>query len=97
MTAVYEWLTNQWQTLNQIQQCQGAYLFYQANLELGDFAAALAAATNLVQIAGSPPNQEWLATAWASQGEALEQLSRTDEAIAAYRENLTNAPAKQQR
>ena len=97
VTVVYEWLTNQWQTLNQIQQCQGAYLFYQANLELGDFATALAAATSLVQIAGSPPNQEWLATAWASQGEALEQLSRTDEAIAAYRENLTNAPVKQKR
>ena len=63
--AVYERLTNQWQTLNQVQQCEGAYLFYRAKMELGDFAAALAAATNLVQIAGSPTNQDWLATGWA--------------------------------
>jgi TolA-binding protein len=97
VVAVYELLANQWQTLNQVQQCQGAYLFYRAKMELGDFAAALAAATNLVQIASLPTNQVWLATAWSSQGAALEQLNRPDEAIAAYRENLTNAPAQQKR
>ena len=74
--AVYERLTNQWPTLNQVQQCEGDYLFYRAKMELGDFAAALAAATNLVQIAGSPTNQEWLATGWASQGAALKQMDR---------------------
>jgi outer membrane protein assembly factor BamD (BamD/ComL family) len=98
VVAIYDSLTNQWQTLNQSQQCQGAYLYYLAKMELGDFAAALAAATNLVQIAGTPANQEWLATARASQGKALEKLSWRDEAIAAYGENLTtNAPVTQRR
>src|SRR5208282_9261 len=40
VVAVYEWLTKQWQTLNQEQQCQGTYLFYLAKMEQGDFAAA---------------------------------------------------------
>ena len=98
VAAVYELLTNHWQTLNQVQQCQGTYLFYQAKLELGDFDAALAAATNLVQIASSPTNQEWLAAGWTSQGKVLEQLGRTDDAIAAYRPNLAaNAPEMQKR
>ncbi|MGA2854431.1 MAG: tetratricopeptide repeat protein, partial [Verrucomicrobiota bacterium] len=96
--VVYERLTDQRKALNQIQQCQGTHLFYQAEVGLGDFDAALAATTNLVRIAGSPTNQEWLATAWASQGAALEQLGRTNEAIAAYRENLTtNAPVMRRR
>ena len=98
VVAVHDSLTNQWQTLNQGQQCQAAYLYYLAKMELGDFAAALAAATNLVQIAGAPANQDWLATARASQGEALERLSRMNDAIAAYGENLTtNAPVTQRR
>jgi outer membrane protein assembly factor BamD (BamD/ComL family) len=98
VVAIYDSLTNQWQTLNQGRQCQGVYLYYLAKMELGDFAAALAAATNLVQIAGTPANQDWLATAWASQGKALEKLSQRDEAIAAYQENLTtNAPVTQRR
>ena len=63
VVAVHDSLANQWQTLNQGQQCQGAYLYYLAKMGLGDFAAALAAATNLVQIAGTPANQDWLATA----------------------------------
>jgi TolA-binding protein len=95
--AVYELLTNQWQTLNQGQQCQGAYLYYLAKMELGDFAAALAASTNLVQIAGTSTNRYWLGTAWASQGMALEKMDRVPEAILAWRNNLTNAPAEQQR
>jgi TolA-binding protein len=94
--AVYERLTNQWQSLNQVQQCEGDYLFCRAKMELGDFAAALAAATNLVQIASSPTNREWLATGWSSQGAALQQLDQLKEAIQAWRNNLTNAPAKQQ-
>ena len=65
-------------------------------MELGDFAAALAAATNLVQIAGSPTNQEWLATGWSSQGAALQQMDRLPDAVQAWQNNLTNAPAKQQ-
>jgi TolA-binding protein len=97
VVAVYELLTNQWQTLNQVQQCQGTYLFYQAKMELGDLAAALASATNLVQIASSPTNQDWLARAWASQGAVLEQMILLPEAIQAWRNNLTNAPVKQKR
>ena len=97
VSAVYEWLTNQWQTLNQGQQCQGTYLYYLGKMGAGDFAAALAASTNLAQIAGSPTNQEWLATAWASQGAALEQMDRLPEAIQAWQKNLTNAPVTQKR
>ncbi|HEX7617121.1 MAG TPA: tetratricopeptide repeat protein, partial [Verrucomicrobiae bacterium] len=96
VVAVYELLTNQWQTLNQVQQCQGVYLLYRAKMEQDDFAAALAAATSLVQIASSPTNQEWLAAGRTSQGKVLEQLGRTDDAIAAYRPNLAaNAPVMQ--
>ncbi len=94
--AVYERLTHQWPALNQIQQCEGAYNFYRATMELGDFAAALAAATNLVRMAGSPTNQEWLATGWSAQGAALQQLNRLPDAIQAWENNLTNAPVKQE-
>ena len=97
VAAVYELLANQRQTLNQGQQFQGAYLYYLAKMEQGDFAAALAASTNLAQIAGSPMNQEWLATAWASQGAALEQMDRLPEAIQTWQKNLTNAPVAQKR
>jgi TolA-binding protein len=94
--AVYERLTNQWPTLNQVQQCEGDYLLYRAKMELGDFAAALAAATNLVRIASSPTNQEWLATGWSAQGAALKQMDHLPEAIQAWRNNLTNAPEAQE-
>ncbi len=76
--AVYEHLTNHWQTLNQNQQCQATYLRYRAKMELGDLAAAMAAATNLVQIAGTPTNQDWLAAGWSAQGAALEQMNRPE-------------------
>ncbi len=97
VSAVYEWLTNRWETLNQGQQYQGTYLFYLAKMEAGDFGAALSAATDLVQIAGSPGNQDWLATAWASRGAVLEKMDRLPEAIQAWQENLTNAPVMQKR
>ena len=97
VVAVHDSLTNQWQTLDQGRQCQGAYLYYLAKMELGDFAAALAAATSLVQIAGTPLNQDWLATAWVSQGAALKQMGRLPDAVRAWQNNLTNAPAKQKR
>ena len=97
VVAAYELLTNQWQTLNQVQQCQGAYLFYLAKMGLGDYPAALAAATNLVQVASSPANQDWLATGWASQGAALKQMGRLPDAVQAWQNNLTNAPVEQKR
>src|SRR5665213_1969200 len=97
VTAVYELLTNQWQTLTPEQQSQATYLLYLAKSEAGDFVAALTAATNLVQIARSPTNQAWLATAWASQGAALKSLGRTNEALAAYQQNLApGVPQKKQ-
>jgi TolA-binding protein len=98
VAAVYQWLTNHWQTLNQEQRCQSTHLFYLATMEMGDFAAALAATTNLARIAGSPTNLDWLAAAWAAQGATLERLSRMDDAIAAYGQNLaTNAPVARRR
>ncbi len=99
VSAAYGWLTNEWQMLNQKQKCQGTYLFYRAKMAAGDFAAALAVATNLVQIASSPTNQEWLATGWTSQGAALQQMDRLrlPEAIQAWRNNLTNAPVARER
>jgi TolA-binding protein len=97
VVAVYQSLTNhQWQKLNQEQQSQGTYLFYRAEMETGDFAAALAAASSLVQIAGSPTNQHWLAVAWGSQGAALKQMDRLPDALRAWQNNLANAPAQQE-
>jgi len=97
VVAVYELLTNQWPALNPNQRCQCTYLFCQAKRGLGDFAGALAAATNLVQLAGSPANADWLAAAWASQGATLEQLDHLPDAVQAWRNNLTNAPVEQER
>jgi TolA-binding protein len=94
--AVYNLLTNEWQTLNQTQQWQATYLFYMANTN-GDLPAALGITANLLQIAGSPTNQEWLATAWASRATVLERMNRLPEAIGAWQQNLINAPAEQQR
>jgi outer membrane protein assembly factor BamD (BamD/ComL family) len=96
--AVYALLTNQWQSLDQDQQCQAAYLDHLAGMELGNYAVALAAATNLVQIARTPTNQDWLATAWAAQGAALKSLGRTNGAVQAYEQNLSaGVPEKDQR
>ena len=98
VAAIYDRLTNQWPTLNQVQRCQSIYLVYQAKMAQGDFAAALTAASNLVQIASAPTNQDWLATGWASQAETLERMGRSDDAIAAYQPNLaTNTPVMQKR
>jgi outer membrane protein assembly factor BamD (BamD/ComL family) len=95
--AMYAVLTNQWAALDQNQQCQAAYLDHLASMELGDYAGALAAATNLVQIARTPARQDWLATAWAAQGAALKPLGRTNEALLAYGQNLLpGVPEKDQ-
>ena len=95
---VYSWLTNQWSSLSQVQQCQATYLGHLASLESGDFAGALAAATNLVQAARSPPNPYWLAAGWAAQGAALKSLGRTNDVLLAYQQNLSpGTPAKNQR
>jgi len=97
VAAVYERLTNQWPALNPEQQCQATYLLYRAQMERGDYAAALEAATHLVQVAGASQDRHWLAVAWASQGAVLETMDRLPEAIQAWRNNLTNAPVTQER
>lgn len=74
-----------------------ALLFYRVKIAAGQPEAALAVATNFLQIARRETNADWIAEGVALQAGALEKLGRVNEAIAAYRENLTNAPAEQQR
>jgi TolA-binding protein len=76
---------------------QGALLFYQVKIAAGETDAALAVTTNLLQIARLEKNNEWIAEGTALRAGALEKLGRADEAIAAYQENLTNAPVERQR
>lgn len=97
VAAVYRQLTNHWQLLGPEQQCRSLHLLYQSKMELGDFAAAAATATNLVHAASSPANRYWLAMGWSSQGAALEKMDRLKDAIQAWSNNLTNAPLAQQR
>jgi TolA-binding protein len=76
---------------------QRAYLLCQVKLAAGDLHAALAVTTNLLQIAPSEKD-DWRAESRALRAEALEKLSRTNEAITVYQENLTkNVPEEQQR
>lgn len=72
-------------------------LLYQAGLAAGKTDAALAVTTNLLQIAQLGTNDGWRSEGMALRAEALEKLGRTNEALAAYQENLTNAPAERQR
>ena len=77
---------------------QWASLLYQNRSAAGDLDAALAATTNLMQIAQLANDAERLAEGVALHAEALEKSGRPDDAIAAYRENLTtNAPVELQR
>jgi len=88
------------QTLPPQLDWQRSYLLYQVKLAAGDTNAALAAATNLVQIAGlaSDDNLRNLrAESVSLQADILEKLGRVAEAEAAYQQNLTtNAPVEQQ-
>jgi outer membrane protein assembly factor BamD (BamD/ComL family) len=76
---------------------QGALLLYQVKLAAGETHAALAVTTNLLQIARLEKNNDWIAEGVALQAGALEKLERPTEAIAAYQENLANAPVEWQR
>lgn len=76
---------------------QLAYLAYQVKLAMGDTNAALAAATNLLQIARSGMDETLRGESVALHAGLLEQSGLTAEALDAYRENLTNAPAERQR
>jgi TolA-binding protein len=76
---------------------QCALLFYQLKLAAGETDAALAVTTNLLQTARLEKNNDWIAESTSLRAGALEKLGRADEAIAAYQENLTNAPVERQR
>ena len=76
---------------------QCALLLYQVKFAAGETEAALAATTNLLQIARLENNADWIAEGVALQAGALEKLGRATEAIAVYQENLTNAPGERQR
>jgi TolA-binding protein len=76
---------------------QRAYLLYQVKLAAGDPDAALAITTNLIQIARLEKSDVLRAESVALRAGMLEQLGLKTEALAAYQENLTNAPVEQQR
>jgi TolA-binding protein len=77
---------------------QRAYLLYQIKLASGDLDAALAATTNLLQIAQLEKSGDLTAESVAAHAEVLERMGRVTEAMAAYQENLkTNVPVQMQR
>ncbi len=76
---------------------QLAYLIYQVKLATGDTNAALAATTNLLQIARLGNDVFLRGESVALHADLLEQIGSKAEALDAYRENLTNAPVEWQR
>jgi TolA-binding protein len=76
---------------------QCGLLLYQVKVAANEADAALAVTTNLLQIAQLKTNDVWRAEGMALRAGALEQLGRTNDAIAAYQENVTGAPPDQQR
>ena len=94
--AVLESLNSQ--TLKPQLDWQRAYLLHQVKLAAGDTNAALAATTNLVQIARSEKDDVLQAEGVALRAHVLEQLGQKSGAIAAYGEILKlNAPVERQR
>jgi len=78
---------------------QCGLLLYQVKVAANETDAALAVTTNLLQIAQLATNAGWRAESVALRAGALEQLGRTNDAMAAYQENVnvTNAPPDRQR
>ena len=74
-----------------------ALMLYQVKFAAGETNAALAVTTNLQQIAQVAANDDWRAESVAMRAQMLERLGHTNDAIAAYQENVTNAPPDQQR
>ena len=94
--AILESLNSQ--TLRPELDWQRAYLLYQVKLAAGDTNAAMAATTNLVQIAQLEKNDVLRAESMALRAGVLEQLGQKSGAIAAYEEILKlNAPLERQR
>ena len=95
-TAVLNLINSQ--TLPPELDWQRAHLLYEVKFAAGDMEAALAAATNMLQIAPAEKDRSLHAESVTMRAAALEKLGRVDEAIAAYQENLANnAPEEQQR
>ena len=76
---------------------QGARLLYQVKLAAGEAGAALAATTNLLELARLEKNDGWQAEGTALRAGALEKLGRSAEALAAYQENLAQVVVARQR
>ena len=77
---------------------QRAYLLYRVKLAAGDTNAALAATTNLVQIARSEKNDALQSEGMALHAQVLEQLGQKSAAMSAYSDILTlKAPVERQR
>ncbi len=86
------------QTLRPELDWQRAYLLYQVKLAAGDTNAALAATTNLIQIARSEKNDARQAEGTALRARVLEQLGQKSAALAAYSDILTlKAPVERER
>jgi TolA-binding protein len=81
------------------QDWKRAFLLCRADLERNDLEAALAASTNLLEIARQGRRPDWaanLAQSVVYHANLLERVGRLAEAAAAWRENLDGAPADQQ-
>jgi TolA-binding protein len=86
------------QTLQPELDWQRAYLLCQVRLAADDADAAFALTTNMLQIAHLEKDGDLRAESMALRADVLEKMDRPAEAIAAYRENLTNtAPVGRQR
>lgn len=97
VAAVYGWLTNQWPALQPRLQWEGTCLFCQANVAANNLGTALAAATNLVQIARLTKNDILRAEANALLADVQEQMGQRAAALDTYRDNLTAyTPAERQ-
>jgi TolA-binding protein len=87
-------------TLAPEQDWKRAHQLYRAHLRLDDLDAALAAATNLLEIARAGQGEVWatnLAESVACRAETLEKSGRLADASAAWQENLTSdVPADRQ-
>ena len=73
-------------------------LLFANKMETRETAAAIALATNLLELARSETNSDWQADATAKHGAALEAMGFLNEAATTFREGIsTNAPIEKQR
>jgi outer membrane protein assembly factor BamD (BamD/ComL family) len=98
VAVVYGFLTNEWAALKLDQQFQSSRLFCLALMAGGDFPGAASVATNLVQIARLQKDPVNTAEAFTDLATVLEKRGQTNDAIAAWQENLAvSAPPEKQR